>query len=131
MKTKIGCAFAGLLLTGTAAGSPVELIQNYKDTGAGPFSATAGRTAWTREHRPGADGNPRSCASCHDSDPSRAGRHAKTGKPIEPMAVSVNPGRLQDPKKVEKWFRRNCRWTLGRECTPQEKGDFIEFITSR
>jgi hypothetical protein len=47
------------------------------------------------------------------------------------MALSVNPARLTDAKTVEKWFRRNCRWTLGRECTPQEKGDFIQFITSQ
>ena len=41
------------------------------------------------------------------------------------MAVSVNPKRLSDPAKVEKWFGRNCRWTLGRDCTPQEKADFV------
>ncbi len=47
------------------------------------------------------------------------------------MAVSVNATRLSDPKKVEKWFLRNCKWTFGRECTPQEKGDFIDYMTSR
>jgi hypothetical protein len=26
---------------------------------------------------------------------------------------------------------RNCRWTLGRECTPAEKDDFISFIQTR
>jgi hypothetical protein len=47
------------------------------------------------------------------------------------MAKSVNPQRLTDPGKAEKWFGRNCRWTLGRDCTPQEKGDFVALIRSR
>ncbi|MBA1331752.1 cytochrome C, partial [Candidatus Endoriftia persephone str. Guaymas] len=24
--------------------------------------------------------------------------------------------------------KRNCRWTFGRDCTPQEKGDLMLFI---
>jgi hypothetical protein len=52
----------------------------------------------------------------------------KTGKRIEPMAVSVNPQRLGDMAKIEKWFRRNCKWTLGRACTAQEKGDLLSFL---
>jgi hypothetical protein len=47
------------------------------------------------------------------------------------MALSVNPKRLADPTKVERWFGRNCRWTLGRECSPKEKGDFLRLIRSR
>jgi hypothetical protein len=75
------------------------------------------------------DGGPaRSCASCHTEDLTQAGRHARTGKPIEPLAPSVNANRLTDPKKVEKWLRRNCRWTLGRECSASEKADFLAYI---
>ncbi|MEA3244387.1 MAG: DUF1924 domain-containing protein, partial [Pseudomonadota bacterium] len=33
-----------------------------------------------------------------------------------------------DGKKIEKWFKRNCKWTLGRECTAQEKADFLAYI---
>jgi len=44
------------------------------------------------------------------------------------MAVSVNPERYQTLKKVEKWFRRNCKSVLGRECTVTEKGDFLTFM---
>ena len=47
------------------------------------------------------------------------------------MAPSVNPKRLTDRTKIEKWFVRNCKWTFGRECTPQEKGDLLSFISSR
>jgi len=52
----------------------------------------------------------------------------KTGKTIEPIAVSANPERFTDVSKTEKWFRRNCKWTLGRECTPQEKGDLLTWL---
>lgn len=44
------------------------------------------------------------------------------------MSPAVNPKRLSDPKKIEKWFLRNCKWTLGRECTPQEKGDYLTYL---
>ena len=131
MKTKITLSIAGLLATSMAYGAAVNLIEDYQDAGAGPFSQSAGRSAWIQEHQSSSGGDTRSCSSCHGTDLTRAGKHIKTGKPIEPMALSVNPARLNDPKKVEKWFRRNCRWTLGRECSPQEKGDFIRFITSQ
>jgi hypothetical protein len=45
--------------------------------------------------------------------------------------VSVNPKGLADPAKVEKWLGRNCRWTLGRDCSLQEKGDFVTYFQSR
>jgi hypothetical protein len=94
-------------------------------------NATAGAAAWTQQH-PQTDGSPaRSCASCHTDDLTRPGKHAKTGKPIEPMAPSVNPERLTDPAKVEKWLGRNCRWTLGRECTAAEKADFLAYIETQ
>jgi hypothetical protein len=56
------------------------------------------------------------------------GKHAKTGKAIEPMAPSVNPKRLSDEKQIRKWFSRNCKWTLGRECTAQEQGDVLLYL---
>lgn len=88
----------------------------------------AGAAAWVQEHAQ-ADGSPaRSCASCHGRDLTQPGRHVNTGKVIEPMAPSVNPARLTDSAKVEKWFRRNCRWTLARECTAEEKADFLAYI---
>ncbi len=91
----------------------------------------AGEAAWVQEH-PQADGSPaRSCATCHGRDLKQPGRQVNTGKVIEPMAPSVNPQRLKDPEKVEKWFARNCRWTLGRECTPAEKADFLAYIQTQ
>ena len=96
-----------------------------------PVTAADGAAAWVKTY-PQADGSPaRSCASCHTADLTQPGRHAKTGKPIEPLAPSVNPQRLTDPKKVEKWLLRNCRWTLGRECSAAEKAEFISYIKSQ
>jgi hypothetical protein len=130
MKAKITLGIAGLMVASMAYGFAVNLIEDYRNAGAGPFSQSAGRSAWIREHQSTGNGDTRSCSSCHGKDLTQPGRHIKTGKPIEPMAPSVNPARLTDPKKVEKWFRRNCRWTLGRECSPQEKGDFIRYISN-
>ena len=70
------------------------------------------------------------CVSCHTDDPRRTGKHAVTGKPIRPLAPVANPARFTDAAKAEKWFRRNCRDVLGRECTALEKGDFIPWLNS-
>jgi hypothetical protein len=131
MKTKITLAIAGLVATSLVYGSAVSLFDDYRNAGAGPFSQSAGRSAWTQQHPSSSGGDTRSCSSCHGADLTLPGRHIETGKPIEPMALSVNSARLTDSKKVEKWFRRNCRWTLGRECSSQEKGDFIQFMLSQ
>ncbi len=121
---------AGLLLlvASIAHASGETSINSYRSMGAGPFSASAGQKAWIREYPAPKGLGTRSCGSCHGADLGEAGKHIKTGKRIEPMSTSINPTRLNDPEKVEKWFRRNCRWTLGRECTPQEKGDFVRYI---
>jgi len=71
-----------------------------------------------------------SCASCHTSTPTTPGRHARTGKAIEPLAPAANPARLADAATVEKWFKRNCQDVLNRPCTPQEKGDVVAFLRS-
>jgi hypothetical protein len=90
-----------------------------------------GAADWVREY-PSTEGGPaRSCATCHGSDLTKPGEHATTGKRIAPLAPSVNPERLSDPGKVEKWLRRNCRWTLGRLCTPAEKDGYIAYIRSQ
>jgi cytochrome c len=70
------------------------------------------------------------CASCHTEDPKAPGKHAETQKPIEPLTPSINLDRFRDPAKVEKWFKRSCKDILGRECSPQEKGDFLAYLLS-
>jgi Domain of unknown function (DUF1924) len=99
----------------------------FKSEGASNFSAEHGKQNWTREVV-SKDGDKRSCTTCHDADLTKSGKHNKTKKVIEPMAPSANAERYTDQKKIEKWFKRNCEWTWGRECTAQEKGDFLKFL---
>ena len=75
-------------------------------------------------------GNDWSCASCHTQNPLAAGRHARTGKDITPLAPAANAQRFADPDKVEKWFRRNCGDVLGRACSAAEKGDVVAYLRS-
>jgi len=123
---RVTTAVALLLPLGATAG-PEAIQSGYRAEGAGPFDAAAGAAAWQRKGA-AAGGAIRSCGACHGIDPRQPGRHAQTGKRIEPLAPSANPQSLTDPAKVEKWFLRNCKWTWGRECSPQEKGDFLEYL---
>jgi hypothetical protein len=87
------------------------------------FSAAAGKQFFDQKH-----GNELSCASCHTENPAAEGKHAKTGKIIKALAPAANPERFTDPKKVAKWFKRNCHDVLARECTAQEKGDVLAYL---
>ncbi len=104
------------------------LIQSYADQAGGTLSAEAGKALFLGKHSGGKPETP-SCTTCHTNNPKSAGQ-ARTGKVIEPMAVSANPNRFTDPAKVEKWFRRNCSSVLGRECTAQEKGDILTYLSN-
>ena len=119
-----------LLLTGAIHGADAatQSLQDYRKQGAGPFSKEVGEKLWLSVHTATDKGPVRSCSSCHGTDLKQPGKHLRTGKSIESMAPIVNTQRLTDSKKIEKWFKRNCKWTFGRECTPQEKGDLILFI---
>lgn len=89
------------------------------------FSAARGKVFFLSKH-----GNDWSCASCHTSDPTGSGKHDVTGRAIQPMAPAVNPKRFTDAAKAEKWFRRNCRDVVGRECSALEKGDVLAWLDS-
>lgn len=111
-----------------AAPAAVEpLLAQYAALGAGAPDAARGKALWTSSTPAPDGGAARSCGTCHGPTLASAGRHATTGEPIEPMTA---PGRFGDPAKVEKWFGRNCRWTLGRDCTPAEKADLLVFLTN-
>ncbi len=106
------------------------ILEGYrKEAGGVEFSAERGRKLFSERHVGGKPTTP-SCTTCHTADPRNRGR-TRAGKEIAPMALSANPDRFSDPKKVRKWFRRNCRSVLGRECTAQEKGDFLTFMFSQ
>lgn len=108
-----------------------ERLAAYQAEGAGPFDAARGEAMWTRDYTHAKADKPRSCASCHTDNLKADGKHARTGKPIEPLARSVNAKRLSDVREIEKWFGRNCKWTMGRECTAQEKGDFLSYMSQQ
>lgn len=90
------------------------------------FSAERGKAFFAANHTGGKPATP-SCTTCHTADPKQAGK-TRAGKPIEPMAGSVNPKRYTDAKDVEKWYGRNCSDVLGRECTAREKGDVMAYL---
>lgn len=106
-----------------SAGSEAVIAAYQAEAGVA-LDTAQGESLWKRT---GAEG--RLCADCHGKDLRAEGKHAKTGKPIEPLAPSANPARMTDLKKVEKWFKRNCEWTWGRECTAQEKGHLAAWLS--
>ena len=87
------------------------------------FSAARGEKFFKDKH--GGDWN---CESCHTKNPAASGKHAKTDKPIDPLAPAANAERFTEMKKVQKWFKRNCNDVLERLCTPQEQGDVLAYL---
>ncbi len=105
-----------------------DLYKRYSPEGESAFDAERGKQLWNQKHT-AEDGKIRQCSTCHGNDLSKSGEHVKTKKVIDPMARSVNAERFTKMKKIKKWFKRNCKWTVGRECTNQEKGDLIKYLT--
>jgi len=109
-----------------------ERMDAYRAQGGADFDADRGKRMWAETHTQSASGKSVSCTSCHSANLKQTGSHIRTGKLIEPMAASTaGADRFKDPAKIEKWFLRNCKWTLGRECTAQEKGDFLAWFLSQ
>lgn len=113
------------LTSGYAGQYPQEKIDAYQQQGVAQIDAEQGKQLWYSK----TDG--RSCTSCHGDNIRKSGRHNRTNKEIRPMAFSVNPERYQDGRKIEKWFLRNCKWTLGRKCSIQEKANILSWLSSR
>ncbi len=122
----------GLSISSVAFATPASdaLLAKYKAEGVANIDAEKGKKDWTKEVVIG-DGEKMSCATCHGKDFSKAGEHHKTSKVIEPMSMRVNAERYTDEKKIEKWFKRNCKDAWGRECTAQEKADFLTFLLAQ
>ncbi len=126
----VTCVVVALVMsTAVQAQSPIEeRMAFYNPNGELIFSAERGERLWNRVNT-AEDGKERRCATCHGDDLTRPGKHAKTGKVIDPLAPSANAERFTKLKKVKKWFKRNCKWTYGRECTTQEKGDLLMYLS--
>ena len=124
--------FTSVVHSSFAYASPVDsLLSEYRQQDATSFSAEAGKQLWLKSFPDKKTGKNRDCTNCHTSDLKNTGKHIKTGKLIKPMSPSVNPQRLTDIKKINKWFKRNCKWTIGRECTVQEKGNILLYLQSQ
>jgi Domain of unknown function (DUF1924) len=132
---KLHFLFALLLVSGSLlASAPAlakadfeKLLQHYTQLGGKDFNAERGKAFWIKDQI-SESGDKMNCATCHGNDLKQAGKHNKSGKLIEPMAPSVNPERFTDLEKVEKWFTRNCKQVLRRECSAQEKGDVLRYL---
>lgn len=131
----LSCTVGGLLASPAFAGPRESILGDLTaqakaaDPNFSAFSAERGKALFTKNFGAGSPETP-ACTSCHGATP-QSGGQTRAGKPIDPIGVSKTPDRYTDPKKVDKWFGRNCPSVIGRECTPIEKGDFITFMASQ
>lgn len=105
------------------AETPSQLLAAYAVEAGAPGNPQRGQALFTQTH-----GQAWSCASCHGALPTQTGKHASTAKAIAPLAPAFNPQRFGDAAKTEKWFRRNCKDVLSRECTAGEKADVLSWL---
>ena len=120
----------GLILAWACAGpalaadtSASEQLRRWSAEAGAPGNADRGQTFFGRKH-----GSDWSCSSCHGLPPTGDGKHASTGKRIAPLAPAFNPQAFTDQAKVDKWFRRNCKDVLSRECSAAEKADVLAYL---
>lgn len=132
LKTATFCLALGLgVPQGLWAATPRQFIDGYAGEAARVqpgFAADAGRGRNFASRDWGVSDKLSSCTACHTDNPRNPGRHAVTGKLIDPLSPAVTADRFSDEAKVEKWFRRNCKEVVGRACTAAEKADFIQFV---
>jgi cytochrome c553 len=103
--------------------SPAQQLERFSAQAAAPGQAERGRMFFNSRQ-----GGEWSCAACHGNPPTKPGKHASTGKSIGPMAPAFNPNAFTDTGKVDKWFRRNCKDVLQRECSAGEKADVLAYL---
>ena len=123
---------AASFMASVQAATPADLLKGYsaeaRSQQAG-FTPSAQRGAAFYARTFGVSAKMPACTSCHTDDPAKAGRHVVTDKPIKPLAPTANPERFTDLTKAVKWFGRNCKEVVGRDCTAAEKADFVAFVT--
>ncbi len=111
-------ALALALASGLLAAAPVQAadttaaqqLDRFSTAAGAPGQAERGRVFFTTAH-----GGEWSCASCHGA---------------RPVAPGFNPQAFTDTAKVDKWFRRNCKDVLQRECSAAEKADVLAWLLS-
>ena len=127
--TALAAVAASLLLAMPAeAGdtTPDAQLQRWTVAAGARASAERGRVFFTSKH-----GGEWSCSSCHNAPPTTEGKHASTNKPIAPMAPAFNAKAFTDEAKVDKWFRRNCKDVVSRECSAAEKADVLAYLIAQ
>lgn len=121
-------AAAGFLLSGPVrAGdtTAAQQLSRFSTQAGAPGNADQGQAFFTSRH-----GGEWSCSSCHGNPPVKRGQHASTGKEIDPLAPAFNASAFTDSARVDKWFRRNCKDVLSRECSAAEKANVLAWLTS-
>jgi cytochrome c peroxidase len=111
------------LTSHAAETTAAQQLSHWSAQAGRPSNADQGATFFNTRH-----GGEWSCASCHGSPPTQQGEHANTGKKIAPLAPAFNPKVFTDTAKVDKWFRRNCKDVLQRECSAGEKADVLAYL---
>ncbi|MCF8198615.1 MAG: DUF1924 domain-containing protein [Sulfuritalea sp.] len=96
---------------------------------ASEFSAETGQMLFMKSRNWEGEEAP-ACAACHTKDPKQMGTHAKSKKPIKPLAPVANPERFTSEDKVEKNFSKHCREIYNRDCDPAEKGHYLAYLMS-
>ena len=124
----LACAAAvlgglALLCNPAMAATPQSELARWEQAAGQSGDADKGRVFFAQRH-----GGEWSCASCHGAPPDKDSQHASTGKKIAPLAPAFNPQRFTDSAKVDKWFKRNCKDVLSRECTALEKVDVLAYL---
>jgi len=134
---KSGKVFIGLfcmMIAGPVwAATPAGLMDGYardamRSTPNFAPSAERGKNFFARDW--GVSRKMPRCQSCHGSDLTKNGKHIITGKRIAPLSPGADADRFTDSSKAEKWFRRNCKEVVGRECSAAEKADLIKFFNN-
>lgn len=103
--------------------SAAQQLDRFAAEAGAAGQAERGKAFFTTRH-----GGEWSCASCHGEPPTAAGKHAATAKSIQPLAPAFNSAAFTEAAKVDKWFRRNCKDVLNRECTAAEKADVLAYL---
>ena len=123
----LSCAVLAAPFAADANPARDQIIAALAAESGGALSAQRGEALFQSMNTTGKPDTP-SCTTCHTKDPRNIGA-TRAGKAIDPMAVSKTPDRFTDPAKVAKWLLRNCNTVLGRECTAQEKGDVLTYLS--
>lgn len=117
----VACAAASPAVAGDT--TPAQQLERWTAQAGKPASVETGKQFFAARH-----GREWSCSTCHGVPPTGPGKHASTGKRIVPLAPAANPDALTDAARADKWFRRNCRDVLDRECTAAEKADVLAYL---